>query len=398
MPLTLQRHAALLQRRPQSLLPLLFITPAHRSMSTDTPPSTYRTFQPHLNYRQLRIDPDILRTNIKSRRISHIDMDAIIKLNDNVTRSEFAVAELRKRRNQIAADMALLIKKQTLLRRNAHPKAEMDACDVDRIQLIQEGKVIKHNVQVSEEALLQQHRRLFEAARHLPNDVHKSVPVGDESCAELLATYGSPSTQPMDSESTASMSDLSHDAPPFRTHLDLAAMHDMLDIDRAGKVSGSRFYYLKNAGAMLEMALTRYAMDMCLQRGFMPVLVPDIIRHEVVEACGFSPRSDDPQTYYVSSHVPREPDAVDPSHPPVGSDHTPLCLAAATAEFPLAGMYAGETLLSLPMKMAGMGRAFRAEGLSGSTNRGLYRVHQFTKVELFALTRPGKHGYIQSIH
>ncbi|KAH6601451.1 hypothetical protein BASA50_001594 [Batrachochytrium salamandrivorans] len=121
-------------------------------------------------------------------------------------------------------------------------------------------------------------------------------------------------------------------------------MHNMLDIDRAGKVSGSRFYYLKNAGAMLEMALTRYAMDMCLQRGFMPVLVPvlvpDIIRHEVVEACGFSPRSDDPQTHYVSSHVPRELDAADPSHPPVGSDHTPLCLAA-TAEFPLAGMYAG---------------------------------------------------------
>ncbi|KAH9246330.1 hypothetical protein BASA83_012188 [Batrachochytrium salamandrivorans] len=91
--------------------------------------------RPHLNYRQLRIDPDILRKNIKSRRISHIDMDAIIKLNDNVTRSEFAVAELRKRRNQIAADMALLIKKQTLLRRNAHPKAEIDACDVDRIQI-----------------------------------------------------------------------------------------------------------------------------------------------------------------------------------------------------------------------------------------------------------------------
>ncbi|KAH9264271.1 hypothetical protein BASA83_012290 [Batrachochytrium salamandrivorans] len=100
-------------------------------------------------------------------------------------------------------------------------------------------------------------------------------------------------------------------------------MHNMLDIDRAGKVSGSRFYYLKNAGAMLEMALTRYAMDMCLQRGFMPVLVPvlvpDIIRHEVVEeACGVSPRSDDPQTHYVSSHVPRELDAADPSQSTCG--------------------------------------------------------------------------------
>ncbi|KAH6564910.1 hypothetical protein BASA60_010115 [Batrachochytrium salamandrivorans] len=102
MPPTLQRHAALLQRRPQSLLPLLllFMTPAHRSMSTDTPPSTYHTLQPHLNYRQLRIDPDILRKNIKSRRIPHIDMDAIIKLNDNVTRSEFAVAALLQRRPQ----------------------------------------------------------------------------------------------------------------------------------------------------------------------------------------------------------------------------------------------------------------------------------------------------------
>ncbi|KAJ8324992.1 Serine--tRNA ligase, mitochondrial [Batrachochytrium dendrobatidis] len=346
--------------------------------------SSQRLFQSNLNYRNLRNDPSHIQSNLTARRITDINLAHIISLNNTVSKCEFEVSELRKRRNQIAADMAELVKQMARLTKSNASADAIRACVATKTRLIQAGKNIKQQVQATEETLSKLHNDLFNEAKHLPNDVHPSVPVGDESKAVLVDTIGSPRTL----ESNLLMGSQS----PLKTHLALAELHDMVDIDRAGKVSGSRFYYLRNAGAMLEMALVRYAMDICIQRGFTPVLVPDLIRHEVLEACGFSPRSDDPQTYYVSTCVPGK-DITNTDNPMT------LCLSA-TAEFPLAGKYAGEVLDHLPINMSGMGRAFRAEGLSGSTNRGLYRVHQFTKVELFTLARPTEsmnvfHHFIQ---
>jgi seryl-tRNA synthetase len=136
-------------------------------------------------------------------------------------------------------------------------------------------------------------------AKLLPNEIHISVPITEQLVFQSNET-------PV------------YDFIP-KTHLDLATHHNMLDIARAGKVSGSGFYYLKGAGALLEMALTRYAMDICIKHGFEPIITPDIIRTSILDGCGFSPRSNDPHTYFLKS--------ADPS-----------CLAA-TAEFPLAVFY-----------------------------------------------------------
>ncbi|KAI8854076.1 Seryl-tRNA synthetase [Chytridium lagenaria] len=206
---------------------------------------------------------------------------------------------------------------------------------------------------------------LYEEARHIPNDSSPDVPVGDESKSITVDMVGARRMQ--------------DEARTLKDHIELAKLHNLADFDRAGKVSGSGFYFLKNAGVLLEMALIRYALDFCISKGFQPISVPDVIRHEVIEACGFNPKSSDPQTYFLETHLdaPRQK----------GYDPMRLCLSA-TAEFPLAAMHSNEVFLAsaLPLKMVAFGRAFRAEGLAGAVNRGLYRVHQFSKVEMFALT------------
>lgn len=131
-----------------------------------------------------------------------------------------------------------------------------------------------------------------------------------------------------------------------------------------------------------------------MRRGFIPVSTPDLIRRDVLTACGFSPRSDDPQTYFIQRHISSHNNSYQQqqqasSSLPEEEDGDQLCLTA-TSEFPLAAMYANEVLMerNLPLKMVAFGHCFRAEGLAGSLNRGLYRVHQFSKVEMFSITTP----------
>ncbi|KAI8812883.1 hypothetical protein BJ742DRAFT_673483 [Cladochytrium replicatum] len=241
-----------------------------------------------------------------------------------------------------------------------------------------EGITLKRDIQAKESHLSLLESALYEEARHIPNDTHPSTPVGDESACEVILTIGEPRPNP--------------NGWALKDHFALAQLHDMADFDRAGKVTGNSFYYLKNTGALLELAMIRYTMDVCVRHGFVPILTPDLVRHEIVEACGFSPRSSDPQTYFIQppfiapSQQPR-PSSV--TIPTPGNDPLQLTLTA-TAEFPLCAMHANEVLMpsTLPVKMVGFGHSFRAEGTTGGTNRGLYRVHQFSKVEMFALTRP----------
>jgi seryl-tRNA synthetase len=126
-------------------------------------------------------------------------------------------------------------------------------------------------------------------------------------------------------------------------------------------------------GAFLELALINYAMHKAASKGFFGVLTPDIVRTSIAYGCGFQPRADEHSQIYD-----------------IRSSNEPLCLAG-TAEIPLAGKFADKTLLEtqLPQKLVGFGHAFRTEdGGRGQEPKGLYRVHQFSKVELFAVTTP----------
>ncbi len=136
-----------------------------------------------------------------------------------------------------------------------------------------------------------------------------------------------------------------------------------------------------NEGALLELALTQYAMSKAIARGFKPVITPDVVRADIASRCGFQPRdTGDPpvhQMYHLQKTHSVQPELV----------------LSGTAEIPLAGMFANKIFHEeeLPMKYVGLGRAFRSEaGARGADTRGLYRVHQFTKVELFTACAEGE--------
>lgn len=137
-------------------------------------------------------------------------------------------------------------------------------------------------------------------AQQIPNDSHPKVPFQEQS---IISTHNIPTTiQPPN---------------PLLDHTLIAKRFNLVEFDRAGKVSGTGFTYLLSLGALYELALTRYAIDFYAKRGFEICFTPDIVRKEVLEGCGFNPRSDDKMTYFVDND---------------------RCLVA-TAELPMAAMY-----------------------------------------------------------
>jgi seryl-tRNA synthetase len=158
--------------------------------------------------------------------------------------------------------------------------------------------------------------------------------------------------------------------PPM-DHLQLAQELDLIDFESAARVSGPKFYYLKNEAVYLELALTRYVLDTLQNEGFVLTITPDIAKEEVVEGIGFNPRGEE---------------------------------LVGTAEITLGGYYAGQILAAedLPIKMAGISHCFRREaGAAGQYSKGLYRVHQFSKVEMFIFCKPEQsepmHQYLLDI-
>jgi seryl-tRNA synthetase len=146
------------------------------------------------------------------------------------------------------------------------------------------------------------------------------------------------------------------------SHLDIAAQHDMLDFANASKLTGSKFVFMKNEIALLELALINWTMNLLASKGYTPLLTPDIARAQVVEACGFQPRDASSQVYHLERN------------------NTPLdqqeCLIG-TSEIPLAGMFANELLNkeSLPGKFVAFSHCFRKEAGHGQHSKGLYRLH-----------------------
>ncbi|KAJ3396408.1 hypothetical protein HDU92_003030 [Lobulomyces angularis] len=195
---------------------------------------------------------------------------------------------------------------------------------------------------------------LDNAAKSLPNSTHPDTPLTE---ALLIKQFGEENS-----------------SAHFNDHVNLTKSLDLAEFTKAGKVTGSGFYFLKNSAVILEQALINYAIDFLTLQGFLPMTTPDLVRRSVLDNCGFQPRTDDNQTYFINGTAE-------------GSENQ-LCLSA-TSEFPLAGIHSGEMVdLKSPIKYAGIGHCFRAEGVAGGTNRGLFRVHQFSKVEMFALTAP----------
>jgi len=284
---------------------------------------------------------------MKQRNVFGADALVVKELYHKMTAIVTELNELRKQRNDLT--------KNTKAAKSKDEKAK----------LIQKAKALKLLIQYREDALSTVDSQLLIEALQIPNDTHKESPIGPESCARIVKTVG----KPLDPASLDF---------PLADHLTLAKQHDMVDLESAAMVSGASFYYLKNYGALLEMALIQYAMHKAVEHGFTPVITPDIVRTSFAYSCGFQPRNNEMSQIY------------DVTTPTMDAESPAMCLAG-TAEVPLAGMFAKNILNEheLPKQVVGFGHAFRAEaGARGADTKGLYRVHQFSKVELFVVSRP----------
>jgi len=217
-----------------------------------------------------------------------------------------------------------------------------------------QGRRLKERVGELEAELRTARATLDQVTGVLPNFLHPSVPEGGEEDFVTLSTWGEPTR---------------FDFEP-RDHLQLGEALDLFDFDGGAKVAGAKFYYLKNDAVLLELGLQRFALDRAIKRGFQPVITPDLARPAILEGTGFNPRGDETQVYSITGHD--------------------LCLVG-TAEITLGGLQADELLdeANLPIKHVGLSHCFRTEaGAAGRESKGLYRVHQFTKVEMFVTCRP----------
>ena len=221
-------------------------------------------------------------------------------------------------------------------------------------EVIKRATDIKAELKNLEPQLKNLEEQLEKILRQIPNLIHPKTPRGfkEEDNKILRADKPpKPKFKPLD-------------------HEQLAKKLDLVDFDAGARVAGSKFYYLKNEAVLLEFALIKYAFDLLLKEDFTPFVTPDLAREEIIDGVGFVPRGPESNIYNVE-----------------GED---LGLIG-TAEITLGGYQAGQILeeKSLPLKYAGFSHCFRREsGSYGQFSKGLYRVHQFSKVEMFIFCRP----------
>ncbi|CAG8597755.1 5054_t:CDS:2, partial [Paraglomus occultum] len=318
------------------------------STSKASEEQSHSTLHPHLNYKHFRSNVDKIAQNIRDRAIHDADIYKVVNLYDKVRILRAEVKDINRMRNDVQKQAQVA-------------KAERHSALVER------GRELKEQAQAKGMELDKLETELVLEGSKIPNDTHPDVPVGGESKAHIIKEQGIPI-------------DRTTHSFEIKDHMSLSRSLDLIDLESAANVTGSSWYYLRNAGALLELALIQYTMLKVTNKGFTPIITPDVVRAEYSYACGFQPRSHEAsQNYFVTSGRPSP------------SGQSPRLMLAATAEVPLAGMYSNRLLSEsqLPIKMVGFGRAFRAEaGARGADTKGLYRVHQFSKVELFALTTP----------
>jgi seryl-tRNA synthetase len=222
----------------------------------------------------------------------------------------------------------------------------------ERPALIERGKQLKEQVAVNEASLRTVEAELRALQSKIPNLTHPSAPIGGEAASVTVREWG---RKPK------------FDFKPL-DHVELASKLDLIDFEAGARVAGSGFYFLKNEAVLLELALVQYAVEKLRSEGFTLFTTPDLARDEVLEGIGFSPRGNETQIYSI--------------------DNSDLSLVA-TAEITLGGSLR-DTIIDesrLPILMGGISHCFRTEaGGHGKAVRGIYRVHQFTKVEMFAFT------------
>ncbi|MBI2411062.1 MAG: serine--tRNA ligase [Candidatus Kerfeldbacteria bacterium] len=289
-----------------------------------------------LDIQYIRQYPELVQQNADKRGVK-VNMQLLLHRDEALRNRTQELDTLRADRNSIAA--------------------QMQQTGGKNVELIEQGKLVK--VKIAEiEQEVERLREEFQALMmQVPNMTHPDSPIGKNDLENVEIRRFQEPTE--------------FSFPP-KDHVELGKSLDLIDFERGADVAGKGFYYLKNEAVLLELALVNYAMDTCMAEGFMPMMTPDLAYSHVLAGTGFAPRGPETQIYNL--------------------ENTNLSLIA-TAEIGVAGYYqnhlfaAGE--LDQPLKIVALSHCFRTEaGSYGRESRGLYRVHQFTKVEMFIYSKP----------
>lgn len=282
-----------------------------------------------LDIRYIRDNPEEVQRNATNKGYAGVSIDKLLELDGQKRQLQQAVDELREQRNQNSAKMK-------------GGKPDDDSINAGKRLKVELAEREKYLVGVSDEFQI-----MIEG---VPNLVFDDVPVGGEEDSVEIKQVGEQTSGAVD-------------------HLDYATARDWLDFERGAKVAGAKFYYLKGGLALLEQAVTQYAIKFVTERGYTLMSVPHMVNQRTLTGTGFAPRTSDQSDEYSIE----------------GEDLSLI----ATAEIPLTGYHADEIIneADLPLRYAGISPCYRREaGAAGKFTRGLFRVHQFNKLEMYAFT------------
>ena len=283
-----------------------------------------------LDIRFIRENAELVQKSADDKRYK-VSVADVLKVDEEKRGLQQQVDDLRARRNDIAAQM-----------KSGKPDPK----------LIAQGKEIKSKLAELEEQLKEVDARLTDGINSLPNIIFDDVPMGGEEDSVPVAEWGECKSSGVD-------------------HLDYAISRNWVDFERGAKVAGAKFYYLKNELALLENALLQYGLHKVIAHGFTYMTVPHMVNGRVLTGTGFAPRtSEQSDEYFIEKED--------------------LGLIA-TAEMSITGYHMDEILneKDLPLLYAGYSPCYRKEaGAAGKHTRGLFRVHQFNKLEMYAFCLP----------
>ena len=291
-----------------------------------------------LDLKLIRSMPEEIVENCRKRNVQ-VDIEKLLMLDKQVRHITTEADVIRQRRNDINKRMKGKITPEL------------------RKPLIEESKILREEETAKESKLRELIEQRLALHKQVPNLTHPDSPDGftDEDNVPIREVG----------------SKREFDFEP-KDHVELMETLDLIDFEGGAKVSGQKFYYLKNQAVFLELALAQYAMSLLQKEGFTVHITPDLARHQILDGIGFNPRGAETQIYSI--------------------EESDLCLIA-TAEITLGGLLIDQLLKyeQLPILYAGLSHCYRTEaGAAGRESRGLYRVHQFSKIEMFAFTHPEK--------
>ncbi|MGW2179680.1 serine--tRNA ligase [Streptomyces sp. NPDC001732] len=290
-----------------------------------------------IDLRLLREDPDRVRASQRARGEDVGLVDALLSADERRRSSGVRFDELRSEQKSLGK----LI-----------PKASPE----ERAELLKRAEQLKADVKAADAAQDEADAEAKSLMLQIGNIVHEDVPVGGEEDFVVLETHGT-------------IRDFGAEGFEPRDHLELGEKLGAIDMERGAKVSGSRFYYLTGVGALLELALVNAAIAQATEAGFVPMLTPALVRPRAMEGTGFLGQAAE-NVYHLEK-----------------DDY----YLVGTSEVPLAAYHMDEIIDAekLPLRYAGFSPCYRREaGTYGKDTRGIFRVHQFDKVEMFSYVDP----------